>query len=152
MPRNMKKSDLLKEKGQGIEFSGEVVSDDQDGITIRVGSSIFEIKKDDVVSKKESQGVTRVAVKQDAQVVQSKSVVAGSVSRRASFGLFGGFRTIFGNDCTECSECSECTECSECSECTECSECLGFTDQFGHDLAGNPRTFKSPVLTRRFNR
>jgi hypothetical protein len=152
MPGKIKKSDLLNEKAQGIEFSGEVVSDDQDGITIRVGNSIFEIKKDDVVSKKENQGVTRVAVKQDAQVIQSKSVVAGSVRRRASFGLFGGFTTLFGNDCTECSECSECTECSECSECTECSECLGFTDRFGHDLAGNARTFKSPVLTRRFSR
>lgn len=152
MPRNMKKSDLLKEKEQGIEFSGEVVSDDQDGVTIRVGNSIFEIKKDDVVSRKENQGVTRVAVKQDAQVIQSKSVVAGSVSRRANSGLFGRFTTNFNNDCTECSECSECTECSECSECTECSDCLGFTDRFGHDLAGNARTFKSPVLTRRFSR
>jgi hypothetical protein len=63
MPQKIKKSDLLNEKAQGIEFSGEVVSDDQDGITIRVGNSIFEIKKDDVVSKKENQGVTRVAVK-----------------------------------------------------------------------------------------
>jgi hypothetical protein len=151
MPGKIKKSDLLKEKAQGIEFSGEVVSDDQDGVTIRVGNSIFEIKKDDVVSRKENEGVTRVAVKQDAQVIQSKAVVAGSVSRRASLGLFGRFNTRFNDDCTECSECSECTECSECSECTECSECLGFTDRFGHDLAGNARTFKSPVLTRRFS-
>lgn len=151
MATNTKKSDLLREKAQGIAFSGEVVNEDKDGITIRVGNSIFEIKRDDVVSKKESQGGTRVAVKPDAQVIQSKSVVAGSVGRRASFGLFGRFTTIFANDCSECSECSECTECSECSECTECSECLGFVDRFGHDLAGNPRTFKSPVLARRFS-
>ena len=90
MARNTKKSDLLKEAG--IALSGEVVNEDQDGITIRVGNSIFEIRKDDVVSKTEGQqGVTRVAVKQDAQVIQSKSVVASSVSRRASTGLFGRF-------------------------------------------------------------
>ena len=151
MPRETKKSDLLKEKGQGIAFSGEIVNEDQEGITLRVGNSIFEVRKDDVISKKESQGVTRVAVKQDAQVIQSRSVTASSVSRRVSAGLFGRFTNIF-NDCTECSECVDCTECSECVDCTECSECVGFAERFGHDLAGNPRTFKSPVITRRFSR
>lgn len=151
MPKDTKKSELLKEKRQGIAFSGEVVNEDQDGITLRVGNSIFEIKKDDMVSKQASQGVTRVAVKQDAQVIQSRAVVASSVSRRVSAGLFGRIGNFF-NDCTECSECVDCTECSECVDCTECSECVGFADRFGHDLAGNPRTFKSPVITRRFSR
>lgn len=145
-----KKSDLLKDAGQGIGFSGKVVEEDQDGITIRAGNSIFEIKKDHVLSRDDAEGVTRLAVKQDANVIQSKAVVASSFRRT---GLFGrGFSNIFTTDCTECSECSECTECSECSECTECSECVGFADRFGHDLAGNARTFKSPVLTRRASR
>lgn len=147
-----KKSDLLKGTGQGIGFSGKVVDEDQDGITIRVGNSIFEIRKDDLLSRKDSEGVTRIAVKQDANLIQSRALVASSVSRRVTAGLFGRIFDFFANDCTECSECSECTECSECSECTECSECVGLGDRFGHDLAGNPRTFKSPVLTRRLGR
>jgi hypothetical protein len=151
MAKNTKKADLLREKERGIAFSGEVVNEDADGVSVRVGNSIFEIRKDDVVSKKESQGVTRVEVKQDAQVIQSKAVTASSIGRRASAGLFGRVGNFF-NDCTECSECADCTECSECADCTECSECVGFAERFGHDLAGNPRTFRSPVLTQRFNR
>ena len=145
------KSEVLRKSEQGIQFSGKVVSDDQDGISIHVGNSIFEIKKDDLLSKKESDGVTRIAVKKDANVIQSRAVVASSVNRIGS-GVFGHFGDVFGTDCTECSECADCTECSECADCTECSECVAFAERFGHDLAGNPRTFRAAVLKQRLGR
>jgi hypothetical protein len=102
--------------------AGQIVADEEDRLTLRMGSYLLEIPRDHILQQeRDSEDAVIVILKPDAEVLMSTVAPVDQMIGVLSTKIIRGMVNPF-------IECCDCFECSYCSDCTECSYCIdGFT-------------------------